>query len=67
MCKAVLQASPEPLSTRELARHVVASEGWDHDDRRLALTMTQKFGTMMAHFDRCRIVDKVGLRDGASL
>ncbi|RYB03627.1 hypothetical protein [Lichenibacterium ramalinae] len=67
LCKAAMDASTKPLSTRELARHVITSQGWDHDDRRLALTMTHKVGTMMARFDRRGIVDKAGLRDGASL
>ena len=67
LCKAAMDASAKPLSTRELARHVITAQGWDHGDRRLALTMTHKVGTMMPRFDRRGIVDKVGLRDGSSL
>ena len=67
LCRAALDASPEPLCTRQLALHVVTSQGWDGDDRRLKLSMALKVGTMMARFERRGIVEKVGIRDGASL
>ena len=37
LCKAALEASPEPLCTRYLARHVITAEGWDGDDARLII------------------------------
>ncbi len=67
LCRAALDASAEPLCTRQLALHVVTSQGWDGDDRRLKLSMAHKVGTMMARFERRGMVEKVGIRDGATL
>ncbi len=67
LCRAALNASAEPLDTRELALHVITSQGWDADDRPLRLTMAHKVGTMMSRFERRGIVEKDGLRDGVTL
>ena len=67
LCKAALEASPEPLDTRQLARHVITAENWDGDDRRLSLTVTHKVGTMMSRFEQRRMVQKVGERQRAAV
>ena len=45
VCRAALEASPEPLDTRQLARAVITAEGWDTDDHRLRLAMAHKIGS----------------------
>ena len=67
LCKAALEASAEPLCTRQLARHVITAEGWDTDDRRLRLAVAHKVGSMMARFERRGIVRNVGQRHRATL
>lgn len=67
LCKAALAASPEPLCTRQLARHIVASEGWDVEDRRLRLTVAHKVGLMLARFEKRGVVAKAGVRDRATV
>ncbi len=67
LCKAALEASAEPLDTRQLARHVITAEGWDTDDRRLALAVAHKVGAMMGRFERRGAVQKAGARDRATL
>lgn len=67
MCKAALQASEAPLCTRELTRHVIRSEAWDTDDRRLRLAVAHRVGGMMARLALRGAVVKVGERDKASL
>ncbi len=66
-CKVALQASAEPLCTRELARYVITSEGWDIEDRRLRLTIAHKVGGMMSRYERRGVVLNVGSRDKATL
>ena len=66
-CKAALSAASEPLSTRELARAVIATEGWDNDDRELHLTTAHRIGNMMLRFQRRKVVEAVGKRDRATL
>ena len=66
-CKAALEASAEPLDTRQLAEHVITVQGWDTDDRCLRLAMAHKVGTMMARFELRGTVQKVGERDRATL
>ena len=67
LCKAALEASAEPLDTRQLARHVITAEGWDRDDRRLHRTIAHKVGAMLGRFERRGIVRKVGSRQRATL
>ena len=67
LCKAALQASAEPLCSRQFARHVITAEGWDADDRRLKLTITHRVGAMMTRFERRGVVRKVGERQRAGL
>ena len=67
LCKAALEASVEPLDTRQLARHVITAEGWDSSDRRLHLTIAHKVGAMLGRFERRGIVRKVGARQRAAL
>lgn len=67
LCKAALEASPEPLDTRQLARHVITAEGWDTDDRRLALAIAHKVGAMMGRFERRGTVAKAGSRQRATV
>ncbi len=67
LCKAALEASPEPLDTRQLARHVITTEAWDTEDRRLWLTITHKVGLMLARFEKRGIVARVGTRDKATV
>src|SRR3954452_4876767 len=33
LCKATLQATGEPMTTRELAMSVIRAEGWDEQDK----------------------------------
>ncbi len=66
-CKAALAASPEPLSTRELAQHVITAEGWDYEDRDLRLTVSHRIGCMMGRFERRGVVQGVGKKDAATL
>ncbi len=47
LCEAALEASAEPLDTRQPARHVITAESWDTDDRRLAIAIGHKVGAMM--------------------
>ena len=44
LCKAALEALPEPLCTRQLALHVITAEGWDTDDTRLRIAIAHKLG-----------------------
>ncbi len=67
LCKAALEASPEPLCTRQLARHVITAEGWDSDDHRLRLAITHKVGLMMKRFEKRGTVRSVGTRERATL
>lgn len=67
LCKAALEASADPLCTRQLTRHVITAEGWDADDQRLKLSVAHKVGAMMARFERRGIVRKVGERQRAGL
>lgn len=67
LCKAALEASAEPLDTRQLARHVITAEGWDGDDRRLAVAIGHKVGAAMGRCVRRGTAQKVGERDRAAL
>ena len=67
LCKAALEASPEPLCTRQLARHVITAEGWDSDDHRLRLAITHKVGLMMKRLEKRGTVRSVGTRERATL
>ena len=67
LCRAALEASPESLCTRQLARHVIMAEGWDQDDARLRLTITHKVGLMMKRFEHRGIVQGVGTRERATV
>ena len=67
LCKAALEASAEPLDTRQLARHVTTAEGWDTDDRRLALVIVHKVGAMMGGLEMRGTVAKTGTRDRATV
>ncbi len=67
LCKAALEASAEPLDTRQLARHVITAEGWDTDDRRLAVAIGHKVGAMMGRLEMRGAVRKAGTRDRAML
>ena len=66
-CKAAMLASPEPLSTRELARAVILAEGWDRNDHELHLTTAHRIGNMMIRFQRRKSVEAVGKRDRSTL
>lgn len=67
LCRAALEASPEPLDTRELAYHVVTASGWDADDHRLRLAVSHKVGLAMARLHRRGGIDKAGERGRATL
>ncbi len=67
LCKAALEASPEPLDTRQLARYVIDSQAWDVEDRRLRLTMAHKVGLMMSRFEQRGLVRGVGSRGRATV
>ena len=67
LCKAALEASTEPLDTRQLARHVITAEGWDEDDARLRLAIAHKVGAAMGRCVRRGMAQKVGERDRAAL
>lgn len=67
LCKAALQASPEPLCTRQPARHVITAEGWDGDDARLRLAISHKVGATMKRMSLRGAVKKVGERQKASV
>ena len=66
-CRDALRASAEPLDTRELARHIIRTEGWDIEDRRLRLAIAHRVGATLARFALRGAVVKVGERDKASL
>ena len=66
-CKTALTASSEPLSTRELAQHVITAEGWDYEDRDLRLTVAHRIGCMMGRFERRHVVLNAGTKSGATL
>ena len=67
LCKAALEASPEPLCTRQLARHVITAEGWDQDDARLRLVIAHKVGAAMKRMSFRGVVRKVGERQRATM
>ena len=67
LCRAALEASPDPLCTRQLARHIVQAEGWDVEDRRLRLTVAHKVGLMLARFEKRGVVAKAGVRNRATV
>jgi len=66
-CRDALRASAEPLDTRELARHIIRTEGWDIEDRRLRLAIAHRVGATLARLALRGHVVKVGERDKASL
>ncbi len=67
LCRAALEASPEPLNTRQLARHVITSEGWDEDDKRLKIAIAHKVGAALGRMALRRLVSKAGMKGGATL
>ncbi len=67
LCKAALESPAEPLDTRQIARHVITAEGWDTDDRRLAIAIGHKVGAMMGRLEARGAVRKAGTRDRAAL
>ena len=67
LCRAALEASPEPLNTRQLARHVITVEGWDADDRRLKVAIAHKVGSVMGRMALRGVVLKSGTREGATV
>lgn len=67
LCKAALEASSEPLCSRQLAQHVITAEGWDAEDDRLRLSVVHKVGTLMTRFAQRGLVQKVGERQRAGL
>ena len=67
LCRAALEASPEPLDTRQLTRHVITAEGWDMGDARLRLAITHKVGLMMKCFEHRGVVRTIGTRERATL
>ena len=67
LCKVALEAAVEPLDTRQLARHVITAEGWDMDDTRLRLAISNKVGATMKRMSLRGAVRKVGERQKASV
>lgn len=66
-CRTALEASGEPLSTRELAGHLIASQGWDTEDRSLRITVAHRVTTHLGRMARRGAVLKAGERGGVTL
>ena len=66
-CKAVLEASSDPLTTRELAAHAIAAEGWDTQDRSLRITVAHRATTHLGRLSRRGVVAKAGELGGVTL
>ena len=66
-CRAAMEASKDFLTTRELATHVIASEGWDPEDRSLRITVAHRITTHLGRMERRGLVAKAGERAGVTL
>ncbi len=66
-CRIALEASGEPLTTRELAAHVIADQGWDMEDRSLRITVAHRVTTHLGRMSRRGLVAKAGERSGVTL
>ena len=67
LCETALWASPEPLDTPQLGQYVVATEGWDAEDRTLRITVSHRISLMLAKCERRGLVQRAGERDGATV
>ena len=67
LCEAALRASPEPLDTRQLGQYVVATEGWNAEDRTLRIIVSHRIGLMLAKCERRGMVQRAGERDRATI
>lgn len=60
LCKAALEASTGPISTREIAAHVIREKGLDGQDRHLRKAIAYKVVNIMRRWERERKVRRFG-------
>jgi len=65
LCRAALEASTGPISTREIAAHVIAAKGLDGQDRHLRKAIAYKVVNVMRRWERERKAGRVGKKAGA--
>ena len=65
LCRAALEASTGPISTREIAAHVIAAKGLDGQDRHLRKAIAYKVVNVMRRWERERKASRVGKKAGA--
>lgn len=65
LCLAALQASASPISTREIAAHIIQAKGMDGQDRHLRKAIAYKVVNVMRRWERERKVARTGKKAGA--
>ena len=67
LCRAALDAATGPISTRDIAAHVIAAKGLDGTDRHLRTAIAYKVVQHMRRLERERRVGRTGKVAGADL
>ncbi len=65
LCRAALDESVGPISTREIAAHVIAAKGLDGQDRHLRKAIAYKVVNVLRRWERERRVGRTGKKAGA--
>lgn len=65
LCRAALEASTAPISTREIAAYVIQAKGLDGKDRHLRKAIAYKVVNVMRRWERERKASRVGKKAGA--
>ena len=67
LCSKALQAATGPLTTRELAAHVIAAKGWDRDDGALRKAVAYRIVQALTMQEKRGKVESPGKRKGVRL
>jgi hypothetical protein len=65
LCRAALDAATGPISTREIAAHVIAAKGLDGQDRHLRKAIAYKVVQHMRRLEREKKAARTGKKAGA--
>ena len=65
LCKAALEGATGPISTRDIAAHIIAAKGLDGQDRHLRKAIAYKVVNVMRRWERERKVARTGKKAGA--
>jgi hypothetical protein len=60
LCKATLEAATTPISTRDIAAHVIAARGLDLSDRHLRKAIAYRVVQVMRRWERQKAVARTG-------